>query len=771
MVDVPQDSREISVRKDIESDSNLSDISDMREGVHDQVADTYAKEGLVINPLDFESRKSLIDSEPSQSKRFDMVSKGVTTEGIEDNLLRREAMIEDFAYCGHTGEFTESRVDDYLVIVIENSLNDLSDDEKVDAILSGKTVSHINDPKKKLESIKMGLIRVCGYEEPAAVEKVNQIKGIFGAEDIVIGEVAYIPYEPEYYINSLEYVNMILKKGNTLIPPPGSSEYPKESYTIKSVRFQKRIGTTDICIRLNDDREITFLNLSSLYKSGWMAEGESIDGHKVRKILEIDSIGPFETNEKTGTDWDMVFRDFASKKMTKGEKRKRLYEIKEGLALQYKVIQQLSEAIQNYLRDNIPEDYFELESRFLKPEITENISSGQCTTIRRVLYQIAERHRNVAKYARQFIKYEDKRQVVKELFGIDIKGDVELTITPYIIHLDFKDPIDYVKVYQLDSEHEAERIHRSGGRTITRCNIPELNSAVTISKNQSKDRITSVIEHEERHQVNKFLFSEFAHEKFSFDEIQMNAVKDEIIAYLIDGTSIGEIEHILTDESGIYNYFRDKGLSSEEYEKKWKYHVAKVKKLLSAATKIIRSDGSIDVELLSISPWKHWKWMVEQYSDKYRMKKAEKIYNIDLSSSGKRKKKYRRRFLRELSDYDGTDVFDRYRVGDTLRIVGVFSNWLEHTVTKKEKDKLWIKSKDSGEVDLADSTDIYWSNKIEECIKKFGKGDKIMIFDQDENPIEVIVKEKGDDSWIVEVNGEYIMVGDIEVFMVNEGMK
>lgn len=114
-----------------------------------------------------------------------------------------------------------------------------------------------------------------------------------------------------------------------------------------------------------------------------------------------------------------------------------------------------------------------------------------------------------------------------------------------------------------------------------------------------------IVLHELRHSINRFLFPDTP------GTVEFR-VKDEIVAFLIDGTSEYQIEKFLTQENGLYNYYESMKKSDEiSYTKKWKAHIVFVQQAIKSAisiSKVFQND-KVYIEILSLIPiveW--WKW-------------------------------------------------------------------------------------------------------------------------------------------------------------------
>lgn len=115
----------------------------------------------------------------------------------------------------------------------------------------------------------------------------------------------------------------------------------------------------------------------------------------------------------------------------------------------------------------------------------------------------------------------------------------------------------------------------------------------------------NIVIHELRHSINRFLFPDTP------GTVEFR-VKDEIIAFLIDGSDECRIERYLTEENGLYNYYASlKSKNEWEYTKKWKEHIAFVREAINNVWRFaqIFQHEKVFIEILTLIPiieW--WRW-------------------------------------------------------------------------------------------------------------------------------------------------------------------
>lgn len=113
--------------------------------------------------------------------------------------------------------------------------------------------------------------------------------------------------------------------------------------------------------------------------------------------------------------------------------------------------------------------------------------------------------------------------------------------------------------------------------------------------------------HETRHGLNHFFMSDHRN-----NEKAITVAKDEILAFLVDGTDVRRIENTLTDENGIYNFYRH-NRNDPSYERLWTEHVDEVEKL----TEVVRRFQSLYlpyyIDILALTPAEHWGEVLKIY--------------------------------------------------------------------------------------------------------------------------------------------------------------
>ncbi len=145
----------------------------------------------------------------------------------------------------------------------------------------------------------------------------------------------------------------------------------------------------------------------------------------------------------------------------------------------------------------------------------------------------------------------------------------------------------------------------------------------------------NTIVHENRHTLNKYLFTEK-------DREPLVRAKDEILAYLKDGSSTKDIAKNLLEKWWLYDYYadlkidtpptsemeyaltRNKDNSNEEYEKTWEVYGAALSKSIAIAAKFKRTGIDNYLDLLAITPIQQRGRLEKTYISEIKLKDLEK---------------------------------------------------------------------------------------------------------------------------------------------------
>jgi hypothetical protein len=234
--------------------------------------------------------------------------------------------------------------------------------------------------------------------------------------------------------------------------------------------------------------------------------------------------------------------------------------------------------------------------------------------------------RKAAKYYVEAYKGREK-EFAATVFEVEeeaLPGNVEVELRGFVLFFNFSDP----KAYELVS---GGFLSGSAGFATPRSGISELKGCITAGNNLRGYGKESTIVHEVRHQENKLIFS--SAERADINDPTLRA-KDEILAYLRDGTPRIFTQRYLTEKNGLYDYFEHsrKGALAElaearksgnpdilrvanqnlrDVNRQWGEHCNNVKRMLDTAYSL----GVENIEILSVTEAEHW--------DKLGSQKAE----------------------------------------------------------------------------------------------------------------------------------------------------
>lgn len=287
------------------------------------------------------------------------------------------------------------------------------------------------------------------------------------------------------------------------------------------------------------------------------------------------------------------------------EKRQKIREgiefARETLVSQYKLLAETATGVYEYL-DNKPDtEITDLEQEFLSKDAQKILSPKQADRVRKEMTGAIERIKIVKQYYEQ---YKDNPQaLLEEVLGLtpgSLTGEVEFVETQGVLHFNIKDPKDFKIAYQ---DEDPDSI---AGFATQRSNIPELRGAITVSNEAKTSSLEDTIAHEQRHQINKFCFSE------NDNREPLVMAKDEILAYFTEDTDPGHIKKVLTKKNDSYDYHPQFSEDSNE----WQKYITDVKFYVDLADKMRKSDGKVDINLLSVTPIEHWKMLFKEANPK-----------------------------------------------------------------------------------------------------------------------------------------------------------
>ncbi len=278
---------------------------------------------------------------------------------------------------------------------------------------------------------------------------------------------------------------------------------------------------------------------------------------------------------------------------------------------QYEAIANIVDDVYIYLDEQPEASILELIEYFLIDEVRKELHPDQLELVILGMQKAIERTRAINKYYPKFEK--DPQKALEQLFdlkGKKLQGPVRVYKMVGSIHFNMYNNKDYALIYG-DEKEAAEIV----GFADNEVNITELNNTITVSKGEKGEELDRTMDHEERHQINKIIFSEFSEEK---GDKPLVRAKNEIIARLYENEPLNDIYKIMSEREGVYDFFEEERLAAKKLptEKrtrslkyKWKMYKKRLKELLEYANEVKTPEDKIDIEMLSVAPVQHWKWL------------------------------------------------------------------------------------------------------------------------------------------------------------------
>lgn len=283
---------------------------------------------------------------------------------------------------------------------------------------------------------------------------------------------------------------------------------------------------------------------------------------------------------------------------------------------QAKILSNIAKSVYAELEKNPNIGPLQLTEKYLNAQVQQMLSPDQAMRAENEIYPMTERMKVVQKYL-PMIQH-SPIAFAEKIFGLEpgtLQGPITVTSKAGVINFIATNQADYSQMYHEGRQlslTESDRSNGSVGFAAQRSHIVELTGAITVSKNDGTD----ILDHEHQHQMNRFIFAE----KADIDSKPIVRAKDEIISFLRDGSSSKDIKNFLTDDNGLYHYFKSElkqAKTPEErakIEKKWEAHKRDVVKLVDIAAQILTPDGKIDLELLAVTPVEQWKLFLPEKS-------------------------------------------------------------------------------------------------------------------------------------------------------------
>ncbi len=306
---------------------------------------------------------------------------------------------------------------------------------------------------------------------------------------------------------------------------------------------------------------------------------------------------------------------------------KLINEYKKNRAEQQKELANVAFKVRSVLKEDPGASYQDVLSRVFGDKMQElRFSKAQRVEIRKGILTYMEKCGTVKSYVADYKGRES--ELVAKIFNIDpklIKGEVTLTSDgpALILHCD-------KEVFALLHSRGKEGAELSAGFATQRSEIPDLRGSIVVINNEkfkspgSNREVT--IGHELRHIENKLLFPP----EERFERRYLAYVKDEIIAYMKQGTNPDALKKRFTEKDSLYDYYKPqrdeyskmlseaikaKDVSRKEHaekkldiiELKWQSHCKRTIQLVDIAFKVRYLD------MLSITPVAQWPKLLKRY--------------------------------------------------------------------------------------------------------------------------------------------------------------
>lgn len=306
---------------------------------------------------------------------------------------------------------------------------------------------------------------------------------------------------------------------------------------------------------------------------------------KIEKLVIEPEIKENETTETEKEVFDPRLELEKIKKLPREEKREALDEYKEKLAEQKEGLADLQKILIKKIRENPDLPWAEGKEVIEEMARVHKMTEAQKDYAKRIFGNYRSRHQKIKEVRK---KYSDDKELYKAAFGKEPEGKVEIIEGPMTLYFRCYDTKDYALIYRLVfllnrelTEEDIEAANLSGGASVPYSLIPELEGAVIV-ENSQKTPVTHIFgtySHEEQHVINKFFQEEETRAslgRFKFKDPERarllftryfrllrepaeDRAKDEILAYLKNGTSVESILRKLTKaekEGGIYDYLK-----------------------------------------------------------------------------------------------------------------------------------------------------------------------------------------------------------------------
>lgn len=266
------------------------------------------------------------------------------------------------------------------------------------------------------------------------------------------------------------------------------------------------------------------------------------------------------------------------KDKTSGERR----EMMKRFWQQMKLITQIIRRVENS-REGM--SYKELVNQILGSSESKKLSQEQKFRIKREIFNVVATEKRINQLCEEDT---DLKKMVALFIGgdiddTDLKGEIEMDRSRFYLAFYLSNSDDYNLVDKI-----------LGGKSSGRKKVYLRGIPVIFVKGGKSENVDSVSTHEKRHVKNDFLMPDE-------DNGETWGAKDEILAYLNDGTPLIEIENTLIDSKGEYTYELD--INGEA----WERHCTEVKGHIDILIDIYQNNEYINLDILAMFPLRHWR--------------------------------------------------------------------------------------------------------------------------------------------------------------------
>ena len=294
--------------------------------------------------------------------------------------------------------------------------------------------------------------------------------------------------------------------------------------------------------------------------------------YKLTGKVIVENLGAFNASTEIKKLWDT--------KPNSQERKDAIAKYKEQYASQQKGISELKVEIKNIIKDNPGIKKSELLSVFRKYSAKYLLPYRYEINMLQFIKDYEKVRNNLNELKKD---YKDIGKLYKDFFGKSPIGGVKVTYQPLNIIFTVSNDEDYVYLHDskhdgkevVDIENKKEALASAGFKDMKIINSKEYFYTVI---RKDKDNYSDII-HEERHTINELLdlcmiFTpivevpkniEITQEVLlgyvdEVEEFVMEQTKNEVLAYISDGTTLQDIMIILAankSEGGIYDYYQE----------------------------------------------------------------------------------------------------------------------------------------------------------------------------------------------------------------------